>query len=203
MTEDAQGPFVLGQDPKRKRKEIHFIESSDSDEEKEDADHSDSRLLLDLFVRHLDLEWELSETPDHAEDRCGKSKTACARLSKAMKAVVMDRFSEYDTLKIELDRHCCPKPDKLHFSMLPTIIDETIGNPKRKRLFLRTGAYPFVGSITDGSLVEKMAEIARLLHHNWISPEDFEFTEFAIHGIYSEHRENAWVTIQARKKGGK
>jgi hypothetical protein len=187
----------------RKRKAVSEHEEISVEE---DYGTSECTVLIDLFNDILDLEFQVSEgKPDHSADDCGRSKTACAKTLKAFRSIILGTKDEdgvepsYDTIEVQFDRHRVARTEKLHFDQYPEIIDATIGNPAVKKLFLRTGEYPFTTSITDSTLMDGMVKIARVLAHNWITLEHFTFTSFAIHGTYGEHRENAWVSIQGRR----
>jgi len=172
-------------------------------EKEEDFGSADSTILLDLFNDIMDLESELAQgDPTSYAEECGRSKTVCANSLKAVRKLVQDSSPPYELIEIQFDRHKTPKADKLHFIQRPEVIDDHSQSlATTKKLFIRTGAYPFTsGSITDSTLVDAMAKIARVLNHNWIFMDDFEFTSFAIHGTYSDHRENAWVSIKGCRK---
>ncbi|MHA1680609.1 MAG: hypothetical protein ACTSUE_06340 [Promethearchaeota archaeon] len=177
--------------------------SSEEEHESSDYDSSESTILLDLFNEIMDMEGQMSEGgPNHKEDGCERNKTSCDKTLRAVRKLVLGKEKkdpEYERIEIQFDRHRVPKDDKLHFRQYPEIIDDITMTPVAKKLFIRSGAYPFQGTIDDSTLVNAMVQLARVLHHNYIRLEYFEFTSFAIHGTYSEHRENACVSIKGKR----
>jgi hypothetical protein len=168
---------------------------------KEDFGSANATVLLDLFKDIMALESELARgDPMSYSDECKRSKTSCKDSLEAVRKIVQDASPPYEEFEVQFDRHKTPRDDLLHFVQRPTVVKDLGGGTEKRTLFLRTGTYPFIsGSITDSSLVDAMARVARVLHHNWMSMEDFEFTEFSIHGTYGDHRENAWVSIKGRR----
>lgn len=192
--------YAKGDEQKGKKRKSSETEEG---EKLEDFGSSDSTVLLDLFKDIMDIESEIARgDPKSYSEECGRSKTACANSMEIMRKIVQESDPPYELIDIRFDRHRAPRADALHFVEIPGVIDQRkydIG--KERKLFICTGVYPFIsGSITDSTLVDAMAKIARILNHNWIFMDDFEFTSFSIHGTYGERRENAWIAITGRKR---
>jgi hypothetical protein len=152
--------------------------------------------LLDLFRLTLTDVWAAMGEPLHRGSNCGRSMTACSMEMARVKNIV---HGSYDKITINFDRHGVSKKERLHFLKRMDIIEGTERRGGGKVLYIQHGSYPFITGITDATLGRGMIHMARALHHNWISPDDFTFTEVSIHGTYTQHREDAWVVIRGTR----
>ena len=159
---------------------------------------SQRSILLDMFIVVLQDVWNAMGTPKHEGSGCKRSKTACSTTMKHVRKVVEEESVSYDNIAIDFAHHRAPKEELLHFHDRMEIIKDGSGN---NVLYLQRGVFPFVLGFTQESVGKGMIHIARILHHNCISPQDFTFTEFSVHGTYSEHPHNAWVIIRGTRVG--